>query len=170
MSSGGALLPLVYEELRRLAAGYLDHERSGQTLPADGPRSRGLSAAGSGRATPARGTGAVISLPRGRGDGGGSWSQCPPANAPLKQGATWSARSSTRRSWPPRTHVKIWKPSTKPQPARGRKTPSGTAGRAALFRRPDQRGRGGGPGISTATAETLLGLRPRLAEAQDRAA
>jgi RNA polymerase sigma factor (TIGR02999 family) len=26
------LLPLVYEELRRLAAGYLDHERPGQTL------------------------------------------------------------------------------------------------------------------------------------------
>src|SRR5437764_752999 len=26
------LLPLVYEELRRLAAGYLDHEHPGQTL------------------------------------------------------------------------------------------------------------------------------------------
>lgn len=26
------LLPLVYEELRRLAAGYLDHEKPGQTL------------------------------------------------------------------------------------------------------------------------------------------
>jgi len=26
------LLPLVYEELRRLAAGYLEHERAGQTL------------------------------------------------------------------------------------------------------------------------------------------
>ena len=26
------LMPLVYEELRRLAAGYLDQERPGQTL------------------------------------------------------------------------------------------------------------------------------------------
>src|SRR5262245_12494392 len=26
------LLPLVYEELRRLAAGYLEHEKAGQTL------------------------------------------------------------------------------------------------------------------------------------------
>src|SRR5438105_11387149 len=30
--AAGQLLPLVYDELRRLAAGYLDHEQPGQTL------------------------------------------------------------------------------------------------------------------------------------------
>jgi hypothetical protein len=39
------LLPLVYDELRKLAAVKLAHERPGQRLPGDGPGARGLFAA-----------------------------------------------------------------------------------------------------------------------------
>jgi len=40
-----ALLPLVYEELRRLAGRYMKQEREGHSLQANGARERGLSAA-----------------------------------------------------------------------------------------------------------------------------
>lgn len=38
--AGGELLPLVYEELRRLAATKLAHEKPGQTLQARPPSDR----------------------------------------------------------------------------------------------------------------------------------
>ena len=40
------LLPLVYDELRRLAARKLTQRVAGADAPGDGPRARGLSAAG----------------------------------------------------------------------------------------------------------------------------
>ncbi len=40
------LLPLVYEELRKLAAAKMAQENPGQTLQTDGARSRGVSEVG----------------------------------------------------------------------------------------------------------------------------
>ena len=61
------LLPLVYAELRRLAAQKLVHENPGQTLDATGLGARGLSAACPREPAPATlgstGTAADISLP-----------------------------------------------------------------------------------------------------------
>ena len=58
------LLPLVYDELRKLAAQRLAHEKPGQTLQAHGARPRGLPAAGRRRSRPSTGTAAATSSPR----------------------------------------------------------------------------------------------------------
>ena len=47
------LLPLVYDELRKLAAPKLEQEKPGQTLQADGAGARGVSPAGGWRQSPA---------------------------------------------------------------------------------------------------------------------
>ena len=57
------LLPLVYDELRKLAAQKLAQEKPGQTLQADRPGPRGLPAAGRRRAEPGTGTAAATSSP-----------------------------------------------------------------------------------------------------------
>ena len=57
------LLPLVYDELRKLAAQKLAQEAAGQTLQADRPGPRGVPPAGRRRDQPGAGTAAATSSP-----------------------------------------------------------------------------------------------------------
>ena len=92
------LLPLVYDELRKLAARRLANEAPGQTLQATGSCTRRICVWST---MTVRGDGTVegISLQRPRKRCGGFWSKTTDANIARSGVETRTACMTSRRSW-----------------------------------------------------------------------
>ena len=158
------LLPLVYDELRKLAAARLAEEKPGQTLQADRPGPRGLPAAGGRRDSRSTGTAAATSSPPPPRPCAASSSTMPAASRARNAAAIASAWTSTS-SPPPRPNVPTtcW-PSTRPSTRLAAADPQ--AAELVKLRYfaglTHRRGRGR-PRHLPRDRRPLLGLRPRLA-------
>src|SRR5262249_18210595 len=111
-SAAEQLLPLVYDELRKLAAAKLAQERPGQTLDATAlVHEAYVRLVG---APPGGGRGRTISRPgRGRPGGGSSWRR-PAGNAVRSTAADCRTWTSSWRTSSPRCPTRTCSPSTRP--------------------------------------------------------
>ena len=96
------LLPLVYDELRKLAAQRLAQEKPGPDAPGHGPGPRGLPPAGRRRAGPAAGTAAATSSPPRPRRCAASSSTTPAASSAGSAAADCERRRPRRASTSPR--------------------------------------------------------------------
>ena len=141
------LLPLVYDELRKLAAAKLAHEKPGQTLQATALVHEAYLRLVGGESGVSRGTAAAISSPPRPRRCGGFWSSRPGGKSGPKQAAgdrrvelSNVAGASRRRP------TDLLALDEALDQAAAEATPSSRAGQAAILRRPDHRRGGRGPG------------------------
>ena len=140
------LLPLVYDELRKLAAQRLAHETTRPDPPGHGPGPRGVPATGRRRAEHGTGTAAAISSPPRPRRCGGSWSTTPARKRRRSTAATRPQRIDLERTRPPTMpRPTTCSPWTRPRPGWPPRTRAGRAGQAPLLRRALARGGCRGP-------------------------
>ena len=155
------LLPLVYDELRRLAAQRLAREKPGQTLQANRPGARGLRATGGWRTSPGTGTAGATSSARRPRPCGASSSRTPGANggsstAVRGGGSTWTRPPWRNRRAGGRAAGRRRGPGS---PVR-RGSAGRRAGQAALLRRADHRAGRRGRSACRREKGTGSGLMP----------
>ena len=164
------LLPLVYDELRKLAAQKLAQEKPGPDAPGHGPGPRGLPAAGGRREGPALEQPRPLLRRRGRGHAPHPRRERPPQAEPRSAAAAGGASTSTSVD-SPRIRPADDLLAARRGPGRGwpaEDPAGGRAGQAPLLRRPDASTRPPTAlGISPRTADRLLGLRPGLAATRE---
>ena len=133
------LLPLVYDELRKLAAQKLAHEKPGQTLQATAlVHEAYLRLVGAERGA-GTGTAAATSSPPPPRPCAASWSRTPGASRRAKHGGDRGAWTSTLDDpGRPGTGRRTCSPSTRPSRGSAERDPQKRrAGQAPLLRRPD---------------------------------
>ena len=138
------LLPLVYDELRKLAAAKLAHEKPGQTLEATAlVHEAYLRLVGEPGVRPSR----PLLRRRGRGDAADPRRERPPQEGREARRRTSAPRCRRCAASPPRNRPRTWSPSTK----RSTNSPRSIPSKAELvklryFAGPDHRGGRGGTG------------------------
>ena len=146
------LLPLVYDELRKLAAQRLAQEKPGQTLQATALVHEAYLRLVGRRGGPAMGRPRPLLRRRRRGHAPHPRRERPPQAAPEARRRPAAASTSTRSSSPSRPPPTTCSPSTRPSTRLGRRGPGqGRAGQAPLLRRPDRSTR----------PPSVLGISPR---------
>ncbi len=149
------LLPLVYDELRKLAAAEAGPGEAGPDAPGDRPGPRGLPAAGGRRAGRSTGTAAATSSPPPPRPCAASWSRTPAASRPASTAAAGGASTSTQADRRPRRPPDdLLALDEALDRLAGAGPAGGRAGQAPLLRRPVRRARRPQAlGISRATAD-----------------
>ena len=160
------LLPLVYDELRKLAAQKLAQEKPGPDAPGHRPGPRGVPPAGRTRSRRQR-----LEQPRpllrrrGRGHAPHPRRQRPPQARPQARRRPAAHRTRPASALPAEARLDdlLALDEALTRARRGRTRVKRRAGQAPLLRRPDVEEAAACLGISPRHRRALLGLRPRLA-------
>ena len=134
------LLPLVYDELRKLAAQRLAQREARPDPPGHGPGPRGVPPAGRRRAGPALERPRPLLRRRRRGHAPHPRRERPPQATPQARRRPAAGRRSTPPTLAaPTARPTTCSPSTRPSTgSAGEDPPGGRAGQAPLLRRPDR--------------------------------